>query len=181
LILLETIIKLKEADPDAQRRVFEQYGERFYKLINRYVGDTETAKDIMVDAMLKVFKNASKGRFENAYQFEAWMTRIMINEALTFLRKKGNFNLRLDEVPESYSMAENALSALGAQEILGLIEELPTGYRTVFNLFAVEGYGHKEIAEMLSINVGTSKSQLSHARSLLKKKILRSNERRKSI
>lgn len=180
--LLSTIEDLQENKQSAQKVVFEYYGGRFFKLVHRYVSDKAAAQDIMVDTFIKIFAKSKEAKFENTYQFEGWMHRIFVNEALQYLRKKTNYHLTIDTIGNEHESIDNQLiDELSQQEILTYIGELPVGYRTVFNLFAIEGYSHKEIAEKLGIEVGTSKSQLSHARKILQLKITKSNEIGKTI
>lgn len=172
MIATSTIESLRSKNPIAQKNIFEQYGSFLYRVAYRYVRDRMTAEDLVVDSFLKIFEGAANFRFDNLRSFEAWMKRIVINESLMLLRKQANFNLMPESEAIEVPVDDNILDSISSDEIYQLIAELPDGYRTVFNLFAIEGYSHKEIAEQLHINEGTSKSQLNHARKLLQKKIL---------
>ncbi|MER0438486.1 sigma-70 family RNA polymerase sigma factor [Emticicia sp. W12TSBA100-4] len=172
MIATSTIESLRSKNPIAQKNIFEQYGSFLYRVAYRYVRDRMTAEDLVVDSFLKIFEGAANFRFDNLRSFEAWMKRIVINESLMLLRKQANFNLMPESEAIEVPVDDNILDSISSDEIHQLIAELPDGYRTVFNLFAIEGYSHKEIAEQLNINEGTSKSQLNHARKLLQKKIL---------
>jgi len=172
LIASSTIESLRSKDPIAQKNIFEQYGSFLYRVAYRYVRDRMTAEDLVVDSFLKIFEGAANFRFDNLRSFEAWMKRIVINESLMLLRKQASFQLMPESEAIETPVDDNILDSISSDEIYQLIAELPDGYRTVFNLFAIEGYSHKEIAEQLHINEGTSKSQLNHARKLLQKKIL---------
>lgn len=172
MIATSTIESLRSKNPIAQKNIFEQYGSFLYRVAYRYVRDRMTAEDLVVDSFLKIFEGAANFRFDNLRSFEAWMKRIVINESLMLLRKQANFNLMPESEAIEVPVDDNILDSISSDEIYQLIAELPDGYRTVFNLFAIEGYSHKEIAEQLNINEGTSKSQLNHARKLLQKKIL---------
>jgi RNA polymerase sigma-70 factor, ECF subfamily len=172
LIATSTIESLRSKNPIAQKNVFEHYGSFLYRVAYRYVRDRMTAEDLVVDSFLKIFEGAVNFRFDNLRSFEAWMKRIVINESLMLLRKQANFNLMPESEAIEVPVDDNILDSISSDEIYKLIAELPDGYRTVFNLFAIEGYSHKEIAEQLHINEGTSKSQLNHARKLLQKKLL---------
>jgi len=172
LIATSTIESLRSKDPIAQKNIFEQYGSFLYRVAYRYVRDRMTAEDLVVDSFLKIFEGAANFRFDNLRSFEAWMKRIVINESLMLLRKQASFQLMPESEAIETPVDDNILDSISSDEIYQLIAELPDGYRTVFNLFAIEGYSHKEIAEQLHINEGTSKSQLNHARKLLQKKIL---------
>lgn len=146
----------------------------------RYVKDRMEAEHVMVGGMVKVFKNI--GQFQEQGSFEGWIRRIMVNESLMYLRKNKNMALSsdIDEVKEEPNY--DALSdSLNADELLKIIEGLPVGYRTVFNLYAIEGYKHDEIAEMLGISTGTSKSQLNRARKLLQKQLVEIENEAKNI
>ena len=117
---------------------------------------------------MRIFDKISQFNFKGS--FEGWMRRIMVNEALMRLRGKKMINVELDEVRQE-SSGVTVESNITAEELLKLVNELPVGYRTVFNLFAIEGYSHAEIAEQLEISEGTSKSQLSRARALLQERL----------
>ncbi len=172
MIASSTIESLRSKDPIAQKNIFEQYGSFLYRVAYRYVRDRMTAEDLVIDSFLKIFEGAANFRFDNLRSFEAWMKRIVINESLMLLRKQASFQLMPESEAIETPVDDNILDSISSDEIYQLIAELPDGYRTVFNLFAIEGYSHKEIAEQLHINEGTSKSQLNHARKLLQKKIL---------
>ncbi|AFK03584.1 RNA polymerase, sigma-24 subunit, ECF subfamily [Emticicia oligotrophica DSM 17448] len=176
MIANSTIESLRSKDPAAQKKVFEQYGSFLYRVAYRYVRDRMTAEDLVVDAFLKIFEGAHNLRFDNLRSFEAWMKKIVVNEALMLLRKQASFQLMPESEAIEIGVDDNVLDNISSDEIYQLIAELPDGYRTIFNLFAIEGFSHKEIAEQLGINEGTSKSQLNHARKLLQKKILLRSE-----
>lgn len=137
----------------------------------RYVSDRETAKDIMQDGFVKLFLNIST--FLEEGPFEAWMRKVFVNSALEHLRKVDILKeaISLEYVNEQAITPHSPVSELSAQELLVVIQQLPTGFRTVFNLFAIEGYSHKEISEMLGITESTSRSQYTRARQLLQKRI----------
>ena len=120
--------------------------------------------------MVKVFEKLDQ--FSGEGSLEGWVRRVMVNESLMYIRKNKNMSLEVDvehaEFEPNYQTLENTLEA---QDLMNLIAELPVGYRTVFNLYAIEGYNHKEIAETLGINENTSKSQLSRARKLLQTRL----------
>ncbi len=141
-------------------------------ICGRYVKNREDAEEIMLDGFHKFFKNLSSFNYQGDAALFAWIKKIMINECLMFLRKKTVFNIVSDSVAEEVSLEEEALNNLSAAEIFGLVIRLPVGYRTVFNLFEIEGMAHKEIASLLGISEGTSKSQLSKSKALLQKMLL---------
>lgn len=163
---------LKKADPKAQRQVYDKYASRMLGVCRRYIGDPMTAEDVLVEGFMKVFDKIDQ--FKSEGSFEGWIRRIMVNEALGYLRqhKRSQEDVSLDE---AHGMAdyEQADQSLEAEEMMRMIETLPTGYRTIFNLYAIEGYSHAEIAEMLGITESTSKSQLHRARALLQQLVVK--------
>lgn len=159
----------KRGERQAQEGLYRALAPAMMGICLRYAQDRETAEDIMQNGFIRVFQKVNDFRMEGS--FEGWVKRIMVNTAIEAYRK----NLRslaavsLDEVQEEVTYSE--WDSLEVQDLLKLIQELPNGYRLVFNLYALEGYSHKEIAEELGITEGGSKSQLSRARTLLKEKI----------
>lgn len=176
MILTSTIERLRQKDAAAQKEIFEQYGSFLYRIAYRYVRERMLAEDLMVDSFLKIFDGIIHFRFDNLRSFEAWMKKIVVNESLMLLRRQASFNLMPESEAVDVPVDDHILDKISTEEIYRLIAELPDGYRTVFNLYAIEGYTHKEIAEQLQISEGTSKSQLNHARRLLQKKILIANK-----
>lgn len=161
---------LRKDDPKAQRQVYEKYSSRMLGLCFRYVGDEMIAEDVMIEGFLRVFGKI--GQFNEEGSFEGWIRRIMVNEALGHIRKqKRNLEDALSDEAENFPDYAYADQNLNAEELLNLIGELPLGYRTVFNLYAIEGYAHSEIAELMGITESTSKSQLHRARALLQKMV----------
>jgi len=155
----------------AQRYLYERYKRVMTGVCMRYADRYEEAQDIVQNGFIKVFKKLDS--FSGKGSLEGWIRRIMVNTALDHLRsnKAERFNVNIDDVDYKLQKDELILDALQAQDLLELIQTLPVGYRTVFNLYAIEGYAHKEIAEELDISENTSKSQYSRARALLMKKI----------
>lgn len=161
-------------DRNAQRLLYDTFSSKMYGLSYRYVKDSMEAEDIVVTAFTKIFNKIDQFRGEGS--FEGWIKRIVVNEALGFLRKNKPLYLetdlnRVDRDPQYNQLTDH----LEAEDLIAMIQELPTGYRIVFNLYAIDGYSHKEIAEQLGINENTSKSQLSRARLHLQK-ILAEND-----
>lgn len=161
---------LRKQDPKAQRQVYDKYSPRMLGLCFRYVSNDMVAEDVMVEGFLRVFSKIDQ--FSEEGSFEGWIRRIMVNEALGYIRKQKRIpedamSDEAENIPD-YSYADQNLNA---EELLNLIEELPVGYRTVFNLYAIEGYAHSEIAELMGITESTSKSQLHRARALLQKMV----------
>lgn len=160
---------ISKGDPKAQSMLYERYSPKMLSICLRYMGDMMEAEDVMIEGFMRIFDKIGQFNFKGS--FEGWMRRIMVNEALMRLRGKKMINVELEEVRQESSTAVSAESELNAQELLKLVNELPVGYRTVFNLYAIEGYSHAEIAEQLGISEGTSKSQLSRARALLQERL----------
>ena len=161
---------LRKQDPKAQRQVYEKYSPRMLGLCFRYAGEEMMAEDVMVEGFMRVFSKIDQYSGEGS--FEGWIRRIMVNEALGHLRKQKRIleDTLSDEaanIPDYIYADQN----LNEEELLDLIAELPVGYRTVFNLYAIEGYAHSEIAELMGITESTSKSQLHRARALLQKMV----------
>ena len=136
----------------------------------RYVGNQFEAEDVLVVGFMKVFDKIDT--FSGEGSFEGWIRRIMVNESLMYIRKQKNTKYHEDlETAERESASELSDAHLEAEDLLNMIKELPDGYRVVFNLYAIEGFSHKEIAQKLGVTEGTSKSQLSKARGMLKRMI----------
>lgn len=158
-------------DPVAQKHLYAQYSSKMYGICYRYVKDSMEAEDILVTAFTKIFNKI--GQFKSEGSFEGWIRRIVVNEALTYLRRNRSMYLETDL---DQAEREPDYAALGdhleAEDLLRIIKELPSGYRIVFNLYAIDGYSHKEIAEQLGISENTSKSQLSRARTYLQKVLM---------
>ncbi len=135
----------------------------------RYLGQGPEAEDALMEGFMKVFSKVET--FNEAGSFEGWIRRIVVNECLMKIRKQGDsFSKNIEEAWDVGQPAD-ALMHLRTAEIEAIIAELPPGYRTIFNLYAIEGYSHDEIATLLAISSGTSKSQLSRARAMIQQKI----------
>lgn len=153
----------------AQQWIYNRYAPKMLGVCRQYIGDLQFAEDVMINGFVKVFQNLEG--FANRGSFEGWIRRIMINEAITYLRKK-QFVVFDSELYETTSASEiYSHDNLLIGNIQQLIDSLPEGYKMVFVLYTVEGYKHREIAEMLAITIGTSKSQLFKARKILQDKI----------
>ena len=176
----ELIRDCKKGKSAAQKMVYDKYAGMMLAVCIRYIKDRMEAEHVMVGGMVKVFSNV--GQFQQQGSFEGWIRRIMVNESLMYLRKQKNMSLTqdIDDMHEEPNY-DGLGGVLAAEELLQLIEELPVGYRTVFNLYAIEGYKHEEIGEMLGISTGTSKSQLNRARKLLQKQLIELEGERKEL
>jgi len=138
----------------------------------RYMKNIESAEDVMVMGFFKIFDNI--GKFKGEGSFEGWMKRILVNEALMQIRKKNKLYMTLELSEVDKADDASIVDDMAYEDLLTLLDELPPGYRTIFNMYVIEGYKHREIAELLSISINTSKSQLILAkkrmRELVKKK-----------
>ncbi len=159
-----------EGNGKAQTELYRLFSRKMYGICLRYAKDTANAEDILQEGFVRVFTKIKQFEFKGS--FEGWMRRIMVNTALEKFRK----NDRLYPVEdlsayESMEYTEETLSSISADELMEMIQSLPPRYRMVFNLYAIEGYTHIEIGEMMNITEGTSKSNLSRARMILQKKV----------
>lgn len=157
---------------EAQEQLFEQFSPKMLGVCRQYVKDLHHAEDLLLSGFLKVFTNLHSFKHEGS--FEGWIRRIMVNTCISYLRKK---NL-VDLSDEDYIFNQEATVSLentSVEDIQKLIDQLPDGYKIVFNLFAIEGYKHSEIAAQLGISISTSKSQLFKARKLLQANYNRMN------
>ncbi|MEX2591682.1 MAG: RNA polymerase sigma factor [Anditalea sp.] len=154
----------------AQQLLYEMYCGKFLALCIRYIKDRDMAEDVMIEGFMKIFQKLSQ--FKEKGSFEGWMKKIIIRESLIALRKHKNFGLEINlDSHEDFHVHHYESTDMEAAELMEMIQDLPLGYRTVFNLYAIEGFAHAEISELLGISENTSKSQLSRARSLLKQKL----------
>ena len=163
------VLGCQDGDAHAQRALYTLFAGKMMGVSLRYAGSREEAQDILQDGFVKVFTNIHK--FEAKGSLEGWIRRIIVNTALEALRKKDalRYSSELEHHESLMAQVPNAEDALAEQELMTLVQSLPTGFRTVFNLYAIEGYSHKEIAEMLNISAGTSKSQYARARAVLQR------------
>ncbi|GGB82361.1 DNA-directed RNA polymerase sigma-70 factor [Flavobacterium suaedae] len=157
-----------ENNRHAQQKIYSKHSPKMLGVCRQYIKDIQQAEDIMITAFMKVFTNLKK--FEHKGSFEGWIRRIMVNECISYLRVQKKVGFLEDEfyVEDTFNNIESHFSV---DDIQTLIDGLPDGYKMVFNLYAIEGFKHQEIAKMLGISEGTSKSQLSHARRMLQKQI----------
>ena len=162
----------RRGDRKAQESLYKILASRMMGICMRYAKDTFEAEDVLQMGFVKVFQKISDFRGEGS--FEGWIRRIMVNTAIESYRKNLR-NLNLVDIDEVYDQPQNTfdMSGLELKDLLKLVQQLPNGYRLVFNLYVIEGYSHKEIANQLGITEGASKSQLSRARAILKEKIIK--------
>lgn len=155
-------------DRRMQEQLYQRFASKMYAVCLRYANNSDDAQDILQDGFVKVFRNLEKFRGEGS--FEGWVRRVFVNTSIEHYRKKVYLNT-ISETEEKNLEDHNvnALDQLGEKDIIGLIQQLSPGYRTVFNMYVIEGFAHKEIAEQLGISEGTSKSQLARAKGILQK------------
>ena len=169
----ELIKKARKDDREAQQALFEQFSSKMLGVCRQYVKDIHHAEDLMLQGFFKVFTNLNK--FKNKGSFEGWIRRIMVNTCLTYLRKKNPIQLAEEDFVFNDAATES-LENTSVEDIQKLIDQLPEGYKLVFNLYAIEGYKHSEISKKLNISEGTSKSQLFKARKYLQESYIKMNE-----
>lgn len=175
----ELIKSCLAGDRKSQRNLYNQFSGKFLSICLRYVKDNQLAQDVLLEGFMKIFESLSDYRHEGS--FEGWMKRIIVTQALLTLRKNKNFIMEVSWEDHDHNACPNQLlESLDAEYLLGMVASLPLGYRTVFNLYAIEGFTHKEISKILGIAENTSKSQLSRARSLLQKQLTRDQPKVKS-
>jgi len=154
----------------AQEELYNLYSRKMMGLCMRYVGDRETARDLLQDGFVKVF--TSLNLYSGTGTFESWIRKIFVNVTIEHFRKKDFLYDSMDLESIQSTVEDNStISRLSAEMIMDLVQQLPKGFRTVFNLFAIEGYSHKEIGNMLQISEATSRSQYARARQWLKKRM----------
>ena len=168
-MLDQLIDQCQRGNAFAQRRLYDQYANRLYRVSLRYVHHEADAEDVLMTAFLKIFRNLPGFTYRDDAGLDAWLRRIVVNEALLHLRASRTLPVFRDDddAPEPLDTSQLPDSGLEAEQLYKLICALPPGYRTVFNLYAIEGYTHREVAAQLHISENTSKSQLSKARALL--------------
>ncbi len=176
----ELIIKqCIEGKVESQQELYSFFADRMFALCMQYAKNYEEAKDLMQEGFIKVFNSLEQFRFTGS--FEGWVRRIFVNTAIeSFRSKKMKFSdLEIQNFAEDFSF-DDTLDQIAAQDILNLVQELSPQYRVVFNLYAIEGFNHKEIGAKLNISEGTSKSNLSRARTILQEKIAKLMEVKQS-
>ena len=155
-----------------QELLYRRHASKLYAVCLQYSGNNEEARDILQEGVIKIFENL--GSYKHEGSFEGWMRRITVNTALEKFRSRTNLYRvdDIDQVPELDAEPDNQdYAGMEAADLLEIIMELPPKYRMVFNLYAIEGYSHKEISEMINISEGTSKSNLSRARAILQRRV----------
>jgi RNA polymerase sigma-70 factor (ECF subfamily) len=152
-----------------QRLLYDYYSSKMFGICLRYANDYHHAEDILQEGFIKIFRSID--RFRGDGSFDGWIKRIFINTAIEHYRKSVNHSGHVELEPSIVirHIGEKATDNLATQDLMKLVQQLSPGYRTIFNLYVIEGYSHREIAETMGISEGTSKSQLARARNILKK------------
>lgn len=158
----------------AQQELFERYSPKMLSVVRMYIKDVHQAEDVMLSGFFKVFTHLKDFREEGS--FEGWVRQIMVRECISFLRKGNKLELEEDLAKVEVEGVNDIEIHLEVEEIQRLIDDLPEGYKMVFVMYVIEGFKHREIAELLGIDIGSSKSQLFKARKLLQRKLLTLNE-----
>ena len=167
----ELLRKCRNGDRKAQKAIYDRLAPKMYPLCIRYVGNREVAQDILQDGFITLFSKLET--YLGTGSFEGWARKIFVNESLMYLRKNDALKMS-DDLDTAYDMKTDMTSPLediSYNELMQLVTGLPTGFRTIFNMFVIEGYSHKEISEQMGITETTSRSQLNRARAWLKKRI----------
>ncbi|RYG12016.1 MAG: sigma-70 family RNA polymerase sigma factor [Chitinophagaceae bacterium] len=172
VVLTEILEGCKKGNNKAQRNLFDFYYNAMLVVCIRYVKEQMEAEDLLSQGFTKVFKNIGQFQYQHEHGLRGWIKKIMINECLMFLRKKNNFYLVPLTEADEVSIEDIGLEYIDANYIYQRIAELPVGYRTVLNLYVIEGYSHAEIGVLLTIKEATSRSQLNKAKEALKHKLL---------
>jgi len=163
----ELIDACLRGNPLAQKSLYDTYSSKLYGICLRYSGKEEEAQDILQDSFIKIFTKLNTYLYTGS--FEGWLKRIVTNTAIEYFRRKVDLE-KVDEITFNPYLSVDSDKSLEVEELLKMIQELPEGYRMIFNMYAIDGYTHGEIAKKLNISEGTSKSQLSRARAHLQKK-----------
>ena len=174
----ELIVKCKAGERKAQESLYKQFASKMLGVCMRYATDRMEAEDMLQNGFIRVFNKLADYRGEGS--FEGWVRRIMVHCSIEYYRKHHKMLQVVDVESEGIEQSVNAVAVanLDAKDLLALIQALSPGYRMVFNLYAIEGYSHREIGEIMGISEGASKSQLSRARTILKEQIAQSNGKR---
>ncbi|RYU92931.1 RNA polymerase sigma factor [Emticicia agri] len=168
--LKATIHHCKAGNRNAQKAIFDLFSKPFLRLGFRYLNDRQYAEDACLEAFTLIFEGFKTFQYQSDAQTEAWMKRIVVNQSLKLLRRNRSFLIQALDAEKDIEATDVGIEEdMSGREILDLITSLPDGYRAVFNLYVIEGYSHTEIADILNITEGTSRSQLFKAKMLLKK------------
>lgn len=165
----QLIKRAVKGNRQAQQRIFEKHSPKMLSICRQYIKDLNDAEEVMLNGFFKVFTHLQK--FENNGSFEGWIRKIMVRECISFLRSHKQVNFSNGEISEIVEVPQVENPTFDAPHLQNIIDALPEGYKIVFVMYAVEGYKHSEIAKMLHISEGTSKSQLFKARKMLQERL----------
>ena len=174
--LCQLINECKKGSITAQKNLYNSFSVHLFLICRRYLKTDTVAEEILQNGYLKIFYSLKDFKYTTDAACIAWMKKIIVNECLQELRKKNSFFLVAEESAYEIADENDIIGQLSAEEIYRFITTMPVGYRTVFNLYVIEGYSHQEIANLLHIAIGTSKSQLNKARKMLQDLIKKSNQ-----
>lgn len=171
----QLVLECGKGNAKAQRALFDKFSRKMFTVCLRYAKDSEQAEDILQDGFVKVFSKIKD--FKSEGSLEGWIRRIIVNTALDQIRKNGRLlgDTSIDDVGYKIESNDFIFESLVAADLMKMIQAMPEGYKVVFNLFAIEGYSHQEIAKQLGISENTSKSQYSRARAYLRERIEKIN------
>ena len=170
----EIIEGCQKGNRKAQNMLYHNYRYQLFGVCLRYSKDRQEAEDLLQEGFITIFKNLYQ--YRPIGSFKAWMHTVVVRVALQHVRRQKKLFSPIDinQLADEYQTHEDIFSDFRAKELIKMIQKLPNGYRAVFNLYVLEGYAHKEIAEMLGVTIGTSKSQLSKAKAMLKRMLEKS-------
>ncbi|MCB0382550.1 MAG: RNA polymerase sigma factor [Psychroserpens sp.] len=166
--------KAAKHNREAQHELFNMHAPKMLSVCRYYIKDIQNAESVMLNGFFKAFTNLKS--FKHKGSFEGWLRKIMVRESISFIRQQKHIEFSIEDVTVPQDHSNNINTEIEVAQIQQLIDELPEGYKMVFVMYAVEGYKHFEIANMLNITEGTSKSQLFKARQMLQKKIKELNQ-----
>jgi len=164
------LLECQQGDRAAQKQLYDMFRVRLYTVCLRYFNNKVDAEDRFQEGWIKVFGNLEKFDPDKG-SFYGWARKVFVNTCLEYLRKRKMYT---EEINESFHLTmegDDVHSDLSMQEMVKILQSLPTGYRTIFNLYVIEGYSHKEIAEKLDISISTSKTQLMKAKAIMREKV----------
>lgn len=170
------INECKQQRLTAQKCLFDLFATQMFLLCKRYLKNNEVAEEVLMNGFVQVYKLLQKFNYVDDASTTSWIKKIMVNECLQELRKKQSFLTVATDLAEDKIVDNIVFEKISTEEIYQLITQLPTGYRIVFNLFEIEGYTHKDVASILKITEGTSKSQLSRAKQMLQDLVIKTNQ-----
>jgi len=173
----QVIQQCRSGDTKAQRALVQRFAQQMFLHCYRYLKDRSDAEEVLSDGFVKVFQHLARFEYRDEPSFEGWIRRIMVNEALGFLRKRKKVVYVEEREYESIADPLSIEGTIAAEDLYRLVLSLPLQYRTVFNMYAIEGYSHQEIGELLNVTEGSSRSLLSRARKMLHQLIINTENR----